>query len=317
MAKILRCRRMPEAHSRAQADRRGRAASAARPSPSRHSRGRCAVGDREVPPSATGPRVIGGPRSARCFTWNNCDLFRVSRETLGRPARVPRSRRRFTHRPTWNIRPGDMTPRRPALPPRLAPFYTRDGRRGPRTLVLWSLHEQDDVLAALSTVQDPELRRSVVDLGMVRDIEITDDRLSVRLVLTTAACPLKGRIETETEQALARRRRRAPGRGRDGRHVARGVRAPRGRRQGRPGDPADAVRTGLQDARPGGGQRQGRRRQVDGDRQPGRRPGAARSRRGPHRRRRLRPHDPPHVRHGGRGARLARRQAGAARSATA
>ena len=62
---------------------------------------------------------------------------------------------------------------------------------------------QDDVLAALSTVQDPELRRSVVDLGMVRDIEITDERLAVCLVLTTAACPLKGRIETETEQALA------------------------------------------------------------------------------------------------------------------
>ncbi len=61
----------------------------------------------------------------------------------------------------------------------------------------------DDVLAALATVQDPELQRSVVDLGMVRDIEIADDRLSVRLVLTTAACPLKGRIETETHQALA------------------------------------------------------------------------------------------------------------------
>ena len=61
----------------------------------------------------------------------------------------------------------------------------------------------DDVLAALATVQDPELQRSVVDLGMIRDIEITDDRLSVRLVLTTAACPLKGRIETETDQALA------------------------------------------------------------------------------------------------------------------
>jgi ATP-binding protein involved in chromosome partitioning len=61
----------------------------------------------------------------------------------------------------------------------------------------------DDVLAALATVQDPELQRSVVDLGMIRDIAITDDRLSVRLVLTTAACPLKGRIEAETHQALA------------------------------------------------------------------------------------------------------------------
>ncbi len=61
----------------------------------------------------------------------------------------------------------------------------------------------DDVLAALSTVQDPELRRSVVELGMVRDIEVTDDGLAVRLVLTTAACPLKGRIQGEAEQALA------------------------------------------------------------------------------------------------------------------
>ena len=60
----------------------------------------------------------------------------------------------------------------------------------------------EDVLAALSSVQDPELRRSVVELGMVRDIDIQDDLLAVRLVLTTAACPLKGRIESETTQAL-------------------------------------------------------------------------------------------------------------------
>ena len=54
--------------------------------------------------------------------------------------------------------------------------------------------DNDQVIAALSTVMDPELRRSVVDLGMVRDIAITDERLSVRLVLTTAGCPLKNRI---------------------------------------------------------------------------------------------------------------------------
>jgi ATP-binding protein involved in chromosome partitioning len=60
----------------------------------------------------------------------------------------------------------------------------------------------EDVLAALSSVQDPELQRSVVELGMVRDIDVRDDLLSVRLVLTTAACPLKGRIESETAQAL-------------------------------------------------------------------------------------------------------------------
>ncbi len=63
--------------------------------------------------------------------------------------------------------------------------------------------DNDQVLAALATVQDPELQRSIVDLGMVREIEITDDRLAVRLVLTTAGCPLKGRIEAETTQALS------------------------------------------------------------------------------------------------------------------
>src|SRR5664280_722974 len=77
-------------------------------------------------------------------------------------------------------------PARPAVPSALGAFMNND-----------------DVLAALATVQDPELQRSVVDLGMIRDIAITDDRLSVRLVLTTAACPLKGRIEAETHQALA------------------------------------------------------------------------------------------------------------------
>jgi ATP-binding protein involved in chromosome partitioning len=61
----------------------------------------------------------------------------------------------------------------------------------------------DEIIAALSTVMDPELRRSVVDLGMVRDILSTDETVSVRLMLTTAACPLKNRIKGETEQALA------------------------------------------------------------------------------------------------------------------
>ena len=99
---------------------------------------------------------------------------------------------------------------------------------------------QDDVLAALSTVQDPELRRSVVDLGMVRDIEITDERLAVRLVLTTAACPLKGRIETETEQALAAV---ADGRRGEVEEVARRpvVAAARQARAKRPGDFAEGV----------------------------------------------------------------------------
>ena len=62
--------------------------------------------------------------------------------------------------------------------------------------------DQTAVLEALKTVQDPELQRSIVDLGMARDIVVDDDHIAVRVVLTTAGCPLKDRIRSETEAAL-------------------------------------------------------------------------------------------------------------------
>jgi ATP-binding protein involved in chromosome partitioning len=61
---------------------------------------------------------------------------------------------------------------------------------------------ENDVIAALETVEDPELQRSIVDLGMVRDVVIDDDHIAVRVVLTTAGCPLRNRIQSETEAAL-------------------------------------------------------------------------------------------------------------------
>jgi ATP-binding protein involved in chromosome partitioning len=60
----------------------------------------------------------------------------------------------------------------------------------------------DDVLAALAAVQDPELRRSIVDLGMVRDVVADDETIGATIVLTTAGCPLRNRIRAEAEQAL-------------------------------------------------------------------------------------------------------------------
>ncbi len=60
----------------------------------------------------------------------------------------------------------------------------------------------DDVRAALSTVQDPELRRSIVELGMVRDIVVDEQRIGATIVLTTAACPLRNQIRAEAEKAL-------------------------------------------------------------------------------------------------------------------
>jgi len=60
---------------------------------------------------------------------------------------------------------------------------------------------ESEVRHALAQVQDPELRRSIVDLGMVRDLRVTDGRVSFTLALTTLACPLKGQIESDARQA--------------------------------------------------------------------------------------------------------------------
>jgi ATP-binding protein involved in chromosome partitioning len=61
----------------------------------------------------------------------------------------------------------------------------------------------EDVLSALSKVQEPELRKDLVTLNMVRDIQIEEGNVSFRLVLTTPACPLKAKIESEARQAVS------------------------------------------------------------------------------------------------------------------
>ena len=61
---------------------------------------------------------------------------------------------------------------------------------------------QDDVLTALSTVQEPELHKDLVTLNMIQDLEIKDASVSFTIVLTTPACPLRGRIEKEAREAV-------------------------------------------------------------------------------------------------------------------
>jgi ATP-binding protein involved in chromosome partitioning len=60
----------------------------------------------------------------------------------------------------------------------------------------------EKVRAALSRVLDPEIGRPLTELGMVRDIAVDGDAASVGVDLTTAACPLKGRIEDEVTAAV-------------------------------------------------------------------------------------------------------------------
>ena len=57
-------------------------------------------------------------------------------------------------------------------------------------------------MAALSTVQEPELHQDLVTLNMIRELEIEGDRVSFTVMLTTPACPLRGKIESEAKQAV-------------------------------------------------------------------------------------------------------------------
>ena len=61
---------------------------------------------------------------------------------------------------------------------------------------------KDRVLQALSQVQDPELHRDLVSLGMVKDVAIENATVSFTIELTTPACPLRQQIQRDAEQAV-------------------------------------------------------------------------------------------------------------------
>lgn len=61
---------------------------------------------------------------------------------------------------------------------------------------------EDQVLEALSTVQEPELGGDLVSRKMIKDLSITDGVVCFAVELTTPACPLKDQIREEAEAAV-------------------------------------------------------------------------------------------------------------------
>jgi metal-sulfur cluster biosynthetic enzyme len=57
--------------------------------------------------------------------------------------------------------------------------------------------DQLQVLEILYNVEDPEIGINVVDLGLVRDLKVSDDVTEVTMTLTSPACPLTEEIEAE------------------------------------------------------------------------------------------------------------------------
>lgn len=61
---------------------------------------------------------------------------------------------------------------------------------------------EETVLSALRKVNDPELHRDLVSLGMVKEIQVNGGAIAVTVELTTPACPMRERVEEETKAAI-------------------------------------------------------------------------------------------------------------------
>ncbi|HQL67240.1 MAG TPA: P-loop NTPase [Caldisericia bacterium] len=62
--------------------------------------------------------------------------------------------------------------------------------------------KEKDVLKILEEVIDPELNMNIVELNMIRDIVINDDKISLTFLLTTEGCPLKEELKNNIVQVL-------------------------------------------------------------------------------------------------------------------
>lgn len=58
------------------------------------------------------------------------------------------------------------------------------------------------VLDALSNITDPDLRKDIVSLGFIKDLEINGNDVSFRIVLTTPACPVKEVFEDDAKRLV-------------------------------------------------------------------------------------------------------------------
>ncbi|WP_414541778.1 Mrp/NBP35 family ATP-binding protein [Nostoc sp. CCY0012] len=67
---------------------------------------------------------------------------------------------------------------------------------------MYDVLDARSVLEVLRPVQDPELRKSLVELNMIRNVKIDQGKVNFTLVLTTPACPLREFIVEDCEKAV-------------------------------------------------------------------------------------------------------------------
>lgn len=73
---------------------------------------------------------------------------------------------------------------------------------GKSFLTNYSPMTQEDILKALSNVQEPDLGKDLVTLNMVKDIRIDGNNVAFTIILTTPACPMKDMMRMASENAV-------------------------------------------------------------------------------------------------------------------
>src|SRR5271167_4983437 len=131
-----------------------------------------------------------------------------------RPPRLPRFPRPLLRRSPCRRWPRSrLPPPDRAVPARVVTALKPNGPAPPQAVparVVTALHSAmmsdptADVRAALAKVIDPELRRPITELGMVKGIEVgPGGDVHVEIYLTTSACPKKTEISERVRQAVA------------------------------------------------------------------------------------------------------------------
>jgi metal-sulfur cluster biosynthetic enzyme len=61
---------------------------------------------------------------------------------------------------------------------------------------------KENVMEKLSAVEDPEIAINIVDLGLIYGVEIAGAKVTVKMTLTTPACPLLGHMISEIKSKV-------------------------------------------------------------------------------------------------------------------
>src|SRR5213593_3191036 len=62
---------------------------------------------------------------------------------------------------------------------------------------------EQQILPALSAIEDPDLHRDIVTLGFVKDVRICGGAVAFKIELTTPACPVKDALQEQAREVVA------------------------------------------------------------------------------------------------------------------